>query len=108
SNEVNVSYAAVGILYFFIKSFVNDLDPSIIAAALLGPNTLMPAASNASVMPSNSGSSGPITARSIALSFAHAVSLSNSVSLIGTFVATSAIPALPGAQYSFFTFELWL
>jgi len=108
SADVNVSYAAVGILYFFIRSLENAFEPSSIAAFFLGPNTLKPSASNASTIPPTSGSSIPITVRSIAFSLANATSLSNSIALISTHSATSAIPALPGAQYILSTLGLWL
>ena len=108
SADVNVSYAAVGILYFFIRSLENAFEPSSIAAFFLGPNTLKPSASNASTTPPTSGSSIPITVRSIAFSLANATSLSNSIALISTHSATSAIPALPGAQYILSTLGLWL
>ena len=68
------------------------------AAFLRGPNTLSPSASKASTIPPTSGSSMPITVRSMAFSFAKATSLSNSMAPIGTHSATSSIPALPGAQ----------
>ena len=43
---------------------------------------------------------------SISCSFANSTSLSNSMTPILTHSATSAIPAFPGAQYSFSTFGL--
>ena len=106
--DVNVSYAAVGMLYFFIRSFENALEPSSIAAFFLGPNTLKPSFSNTSTIPPTSGSSMPTTVKSMALSLANATSLSNSIAFISTHSATSAIPALPGAQYILSTLGLWL
>ena len=106
--DVNVSYAAVGILYFFIRSLENALEPSRIAAFFLGPNTLKPSASNTSTTPPTSGSSIPITVRSILFSLANATSFSNSIALISTHSASSAIPALPGAQYILSTLGLLL
>ena len=99
----NVSYAAVGISYFFIRSFENALDPSMIAAFLRGPNTLMFSFSKASTQPATNGSSGPTITKSIAFSFANATSLSKSITEISTHSASSAIPALPGAAYIFDT-----
>ena len=53
---------AVGIEYFFISSFANTLEPSICAAAAVGPNEGIPASARASTAPSTSGSSGATTA----------------------------------------------
>ena len=92
------SYAAVGMLYFFIKSFENALEPSKMAAFLRGPNTRSPAFSNSSTTPPTNGSSIPIMVRSISFSFAKATNLSNSMAPIATHSANSAIPAFPGAQ----------
>ena len=94
-----VSYAAVGIWYFFIKSLENALDPSRIAAFFLGPKTRNPSASNASTIPPTNGSSMPITVKSICFSFANATSLSNSIAPMFTHSAIPLIPAFPGAQY---------
>ena len=98
SGSVKFSYAAVGILYFFIRSLENALEPSMIAAFFLGPKTRSPSDSNASTTPPTNGSSIPMIVRSIAFSFANATSLSNSIALIFTHSANSAIPAFPGAQ----------
>ena len=98
SGSSKFSYAAVGMLYFFIKSLENALEPSRIAAALFGPNTRSPSASKASTTPPTNGSSIPIMVRSIWFSFANATSLSNSMAPIGTHSAICPIPALPGAQ----------
>ena len=95
----NVSYAAVGISYFFIRSLENALEPSMIAAFFLGPNTLIPTCSNASTQPATNGSSGPTITKSIAFSFAKVTNLSKSITEISTHSASSAIPALPGAAY---------
>ena len=70
----------------------------MIAAFFLVPNIGIPAPSKASTMPAHSGSSWLQTARSIAFSFAKAISLSNSMTPIGTHSAQEAMPALPGAQ----------
>ena len=85
-------------LYFFIRSFENALDPSRIAALALGPNARSPAASKASTAPATRGSSGATTVRSIPCSFANDTCLSNSITPMLMHSATSAIPALPGAQ----------
>ena len=94
----NVSYPAVGILYFFIRSFENALDPSKMAAFFLGPNTFKPSFSKASTIPPTNGSSIPTIVKSMPFSFAKAVSLSNSIAPIGTHSAILPIPAFPGAQ----------
>ena len=97
--SVKFSYAAVGILYFFIRSLENALEPSKIAAFFFGPNTRSPSASKTSTIPPTSGSSIPMIVKSISFSFANATSLSNSMAPIGTHSASAAIPAFPGAQY---------
>ena len=107
SAESKVSYEAVGILYFFIKSLENALEPSRMAAFFLGPNTRSPAASKASAAPAASGSSGPTITRSIPCSLANVTCASKSMTPISTHSASPAIPALPGAQYIFSTFGLW-
>ena len=92
------SYPAVGIPYFFIRSFENALEPSRIAAFLRGPNTFSPRASKTSTTPPTSGSSIPIIVRSTSCSPAKSASFSNSIAPIGTHSAYSEIPAFPGAQ----------
>ena len=102
-----VSYAAVGILYFFIRSLEKAFEPSKIAAFLRGPKARSPSASRASTRPPTNGSSIPTIVRSIACSFANATSLSNSIAPIGTHSAICPIPAFPGAQYILSTFGLF-
>ena len=46
-------------------SLAKDFEPSIRAAASLGPNTATPARRSSSATPATSGASGPITTRSI-------------------------------------------
>ena len=50
-------------LWRFKKSFVNDLDPSSCAPALLGPKIVKPSFSKASTTPATSGASGPTMVR---------------------------------------------
>ena len=69
------------------------------AAFFFGPKHLSPAFSNSSTIPPTSGSSIPIIVKSMALSFANATNLSNSIAPISTHSARDAIPAFPGAQY---------
>ena len=84
-------------LYFFIKSLENALDPSIIAAFARGPKVLKPAFSNSSTAPATRGSSGPTMTKSMFFSLANSISLGKSITEISTHSATSAMPALPGA-----------
>ena len=88
SGESKFSYPAVGILYFFIKSFEKAFEPSRMAAFFLGPNTLSPASSNLSTIPPTNGSSIPITVKSISFSFAKSTNLSNSIAPMFTHSAT--------------------
>ena len=59
------SVRAVGTPAASITSFANDFEPSICAAAALGPNTAMPRCRSSSASPATSGASGPTTTRSI-------------------------------------------
>src|SRR6266702_1490004 len=83
------------------RSLTKPLEPSSTAAALLGPKARMPAASKISQRPATNWGSAPITAKSIRASTANWTRAGKSVAAIGTRSATWAIPALPGAQYSF-------
>ena len=56
--------AAVGTPAARITSLANALDPSIRAAAAVGPNARIPRRSNSSTAPLTNGTSGPITTRS--------------------------------------------
>src|ERR1035441_4006257 len=58
-------------------------------------------------MPAHNGPSGPTMVRSIFCAEANAASLSISIAGMGTFSASSAMPALPGAQKSLVTRGLW-
>ena len=60
--SLNISYFAVGILYFLINSLEKALLPSIIAAALFGPKHGIPRSESKSTRPSTRGSSGATTA----------------------------------------------
>ena len=92
-----VSYAAVGIPYFFIRSLENALLPSMTAAFLSGPKVFMPAACRESTAPSTSGSSGATTAKSTPFFTAKSVMASISLAPMSTQVASFAIPPLPGS-----------
>ena len=91
------SYSAVGMEYFFIRSFEKALEPSSIAAFFLGPNTLSPSFSKASTIPAHKGSSIPIILRSIPSFFTRAIKPSKSITDMSAHSAIPAIPALPGA-----------
>ena len=67
------------------------------AASFDGPKQAMPAARTASATPSTSGTSGPMTTRSIASFSARAVTASAEVTSTSCCSATAAVPALPGA-----------
>src|SRR5471032_3278948 len=83
------------------RSLTKPLEPSSTAAAFDGPRLGMPAASSTSHKPPTSWASAAMTAKSIRASTANLASAAKSVAGMGTHSATSAIPALPGAQVSF-------
>ena len=58
------SVSAVGTPAARSTSFANVFDPSICAAAALGPKTAIPFRRSSSAIPATSGPSGPITTRS--------------------------------------------
>ena len=99
--SVKVAERAVGILYLFMNCLAKSLLPSRRAPSALGPKTRRPAARSLSATPAHRGASGPTTAKAISLVLANSASLSPSSTPILTHSATSAIPALPGAQYNF-------
>ena len=59
--SVKVSYSAVGIWYFFIRSLENALLASIRAAAAVGPKAGIPLSVSRSTNPMARGSSGATT-----------------------------------------------
>ncbi len=65
--------------------------------AWLGPNTRKPSLRMASLSPAANGASGPMTVKPISFCLANLTSSGTLVAEIGTFVASSAVPALPGA-----------
>ncbi len=71
---------------------------SISVALADGPKANRPSFSKASARPAANDASGPMTTRSIRSFCAKATRPSTSVAWIGTQIASSAIPALPGAQ----------
>jgi len=93
-----VRACAVGIFSARINSLAKIFEASNRAAFLFGPKTRSPSASNKSTIPAASGSSGPITVRSIPFSLAKRVSFGRSFAGIETFSAISCVPAFPGAQ----------
>src|SRR3954471_874515 len=93
------AYPAVGTPASAISSLAKAFDPSISAAALVGPKAAIPASSKASTAPATSPASGPITASSTPLLFAAAtIAAASSAATSGRDSASAAIPALPGAQ----------
>ncbi len=84
--------------YFAQRSLVKPFEPSSADAAAVGPKALIPASVSRSTMPATSGASGPTTTKSMAFSFAKATMPSMSSAAMGTHAASSAMPALPGAQ----------
>src|SRR6266545_2699579 len=69
------------------------------AASRVGPNTVSPRACSSSARPATSGASGPTTVRSIDSRSAKSARPGTSAAAMATGVASSAIPALPGAAY---------
>ena len=61
-SSVKISYAAVGMPYFFIRFLENALLPSMIAAAAFGPKQGIPFSFRRSTQPKTNGSSGATTA----------------------------------------------
>jgi hypothetical protein len=98
--SVKRPYAAVAMRNRAQRSLANPLEPSNRAAAAVGPNARTPAMLNRSTRPAHSGASGPTTTSSMRCRRAKSTSRSRSSAAIGTQSASSAIPALPGAQYS--------
>src|SRR5437588_4920450 len=92
---------AVGTPTARISSFEYALDPSMRAAAAVGPNARIPSSVRASTRPATSGASGPTTTRSMPSSLAARTIPSTSSAAISRHGTRSpAMPALPGAQTS--------
>ena len=83
-----------------MTSLAKAFEPSIRAAAALGPKQAIPAARTASATPATSGTSGPITTRSAAQPLAPAATAAGSRTSSPCCSATAAVPALPGAHAS--------
>jgi exodeoxyribonuclease VII large subunit len=98
--SVNRSHSAVGMPAASHTSLQKLLLPSRRAAAAEGPQQAIPASPSASASPSTSGASGPGTTRSMAWARAKRTSPALSMAATGTFVATSAVPGLPGAHHT--------
>ena len=94
------SVSAVGTPAARSTSFANAFDPSIRAAAALGPNTATPFCRNRSATPATRGASGPITARSASTVSARLSSPSPSSARTGWQRPRLAMPGLPGAACS--------
>ena len=82
---------------------MNPFELSSCAAAWLGPKQEIPTARSLSTSPSESGSSGPITTKSISCARQDAKISSSASTATGRQVAAAAMPGLPGAQNKLFT-----
>ena len=82
---------------------MNIFEPSICAASLLGPKHSKLFFSKRSTKPKTKGASGPTIVRSMSLFFAKSNRPSISSTSSSTFSAfgSSAVPAFPGATYTF-------
>ena len=94
---MKVSQCGVGRAYLVQRSLAKLFEVSIRAACLSGPKIARFCFLNVSTIPPPNGASGPTTVRSIACVVANEASSSILVELIGTQVAISAMPGLPGA-----------
>ena len=99
-SRATASPSGVGTPAACMTSFAKRFEPSIRAAAALGPNTATPPSRSASATPDTSGTSGPITTRSIASARASASKPSASCACTGWHGPSPAIPGLPGAACS--------
>ena len=97
SQSSKTSYAAVGMLYFFMRFFEKILEPSMMAALASGPKHGMPMASSSSTQPRTSGSSIATTAKSMAFSLPNFTMAGMSVAPMPVHTASSAMPPLPGS-----------
>src|SRR6266545_1202588 len=104
---VHIGERPGGIPYLWHSSFAHAFDPSILAAALVGPNARCPSASNSSTRPFTSGVSGPTTVRSMDSRWTSSKMLRTSSGSTGTQVASTAIPGLPGAANIRSTVGFW-
>ena len=102
AESVNRAYFAVGISYFFNRSFKKPLLPSKRAAAFVGPKHGIPDAMSESARPSTRGASGPHTTSPTAFAVQNATTAAWSVSSTAVVITPSstAMPALPGEQNS--------
>src|SRR5258708_1222806 len=90
-----------------MNSRAKAFQPSTSAAARSGPKTESPRRRNSSPMPRTRGSSGPTTVKSALMVCAKSATSTMLEVSMGTQSAKSAIPALPGAQYTSSTRGLW-
>ena len=98
--RATASVSAVGTPAAAITSFANDFEPSIRAAAALGPKTASPACRSSSPTPATSGASGPTTTSSTSRLRASASRPSPSSARTGWQWPSRAIPGFPGAAWS--------
>ncbi len=98
SGVVQMAYPGDGILWRSMKSRAKAFEPSSSAAARLGQKIDSPRRENSSAIPRTMGSSGPTTVRSRRCVCAKSATSTMFEVSMGTQSASSAIPALPGAQ----------
>ena len=77
-----------------MTSLANDFEPSIAAAAALGPKTAIPAGRSTSATPPTSGASGPITTRSMSSELRER---EQALGVLGTYRVALAEPRDPRA-----------
>src|SRR5574340_641876 len=101
--SLTVSKNAVGMLWRTMNALAKSLEDSSCAAALVGPKILRPAARNASTTPAASGASGPTTVSSMASRLTNPIRSGMAVMATFSTPSSKAVPALPGATYTFCT-----
>ena len=90
--------AAVATPAALMTSFANDFEPSILAAAALGPSTAIPEWRSSSATPGTSGASGPTTTRSTSSEPARPRRPSPSSARTGWQRPSVAIPGFPARR----------
>src|SRR6185312_4915460 len=100
SRSLTATEAAVGTPADRITSLANALDPSIRAAAAVGPNAGIARPFSSSTAPLTSGTSGPMTTRSTSRASARSAIAAESPTSTGWVRANRDVPALPGATCS--------
>src|SRR6185369_13365871 len=88
-------------LWRAMKRLAKSLEDSSWAASLVGPKIFRPRARKTLTTPAASGASGPTTVRWILFCSAKSARASGSVRLRFSSSCSRAVPALPGATYTF-------